>query len=63
MENKKRDDTATLTAQATGYTPHYVRMVINGKRKNDSILTTYNNILTGKQNLVLSAEIEVKSDK
>ena len=28
MENKKRDDTATLAAQAHGVTPAYVRMVV-----------------------------------
>ncbi len=63
MEIKKRDDTAALTAEAHGCTPHYVRMVVNGKRKNEDILTTYNTILTGKKNLVESAEQEVKSSK
>jgi len=56
MENKKRDDTATLAAQAHGVTPAYVRMVVNGTRKNEAILNTYNAILAAKVNLSQPAE-------
>lgn len=51
MEKEKKDDTATLTAQAHGVTPAYVRMIVNGKRKNESILSTFNTILEAKDNL------------
>lgn len=49
MENKKRDDTATLTAQVHSCTAAYVRMVVSGKRKNEAILSTYNKILKVKE--------------
>ena len=52
MEKEKKDDTATLTAQAHGVTPSYVRMVVNGKRNNDAILSTFNRILEAKNNIV-----------
>jgi hypothetical protein len=51
MEKEKKDDTASLTAQAHGVTPSYVRMVVNGKRNNESILSTFNEILLAKDNL------------
>lgn len=51
MEKEKKDDTATLTAQAHGVTASYVRMVVNGKRNNESILSTYKEILQAKDNL------------
>ena len=51
MEKEKNDDTATLTAQAHGVTPAYVRMVANGKRKNERILSTFNSILDAKDKL------------
>lgn len=61
MENKKKDDTATLTAEACGTTAAYVRMIVRGVRKTDSpkaikILETYNAIIKAKQEL--SAPIE-----
>lgn len=56
MEKKKRDDTATLTAEAHGVTPAYVRMVVNGIRKNDTILYTYNKIKAVKEELARPAE-------
>lgn len=56
MENKKRDDTAAITAQSHGVTAAYVRMVANGTRKNDEILKTYNTILETKRNLSQPAE-------
>lgn len=51
MEKEKKDDTATLTAQAHGVTASYVRMVVNGKRNNENILSTFNAILAAKDNL------------
>jgi hypothetical protein len=51
MEKEKKDDTAALTATAHGVTPSYVRMVVNGKRKNESILSTFNSILEAKDKL------------
>ena len=51
MEKDKKDDTATLAAQAHSVTPSYVRMVVNGKRNNEAILNTYNAILEAKNNL------------
>jgi len=62
MQNKKRDDTATLTAAAHDVTPRYVRMVLNGERKNrEDILTTYNKILTAKDNLSKPVEMLTES--
>jgi len=56
MENKKRDDTAILTARANKVTPSYVRMIVNGTRskagpKASKILETYNSIVTTKEQL------------
>lgn len=51
MEKEKKDDTATLTAQAHKVTPAYVRMVANGTRNNPAILSTFNKILEAKNNL------------
>jgi Rod binding domain-containing protein len=56
MENKKKDDTATLTALAHNVQPAYVRMIVRGVRKSNSekakdILKTYNDILEAKNNL------------
>ncbi|MEB0299587.1 hypothetical protein [Mucilaginibacter sp. 5C4] len=56
MEKEKRDDTATLTARAHSVSASYVRMVVNGKRKNEAILATYNTILEAKDNLSKPAE-------
>jgi hypothetical protein len=56
MKNKKRDDTATITASALNVTSSYVRMVIKGTRKSQSpkasrILKHYKNILEAKHQL------------
>jgi hypothetical protein len=61
MENKKRDDTATLTAKAHNVTAAYVRMVINGVRKNESILSTYQTILKTKEELSQPSELVAES--
>jgi flavorubredoxin len=52
MENKKRDDTATIVADIYGVTASYVRLVVNGKRKNGVILESYNTLREQKQAIV-----------
>ena len=61
MEKEKKDDTATLTAQAHNVTASYVRMVVNGKRNNPAILTTFNSILEAKDKLSKPLENHVES--
>jgi hypothetical protein len=61
MENKKRDDTATLTAKACDCQPAYVRMIINGVRntntpKAKAVLEKYNEILAIKKNMAQPIE-------
>ncbi|MBB6127882.1 hypothetical protein [Mucilaginibacter lappiensis] len=61
MENKKKDDTATLTAQAHNCTAAYVRSIVRGDRKTNtdlakSVQDTYNKILEAKDNLSKPAE-------
>ena len=61
MENKKKDDTATLTAQAHNCSSAYVRMIVRSDRNTHSpkakaILDTYNNIMEAKNNLSKPAE-------
>jgi hypothetical protein len=61
MINKKRDDTATLTAEAHGCSAQYVRQLIRGDRNTNTerakaIIGTYNNILEAKRNLSKPAE-------
>jgi hypothetical protein len=63
MEKVKKDDTATLTAQAHSVTPSYVRMVVNGKRNNEAILTTFNRILEAKNNIVNAVFTSSESHK
>jgi len=63
MEKEKKDDTATLTAQAHGVSASYVRMVVNGKRNNESILSTFNTILETKNKLSQPHEITADSAK
>lgn len=66
MENKKKDDTATLTAQAYNCNPAYVRMIVNGVRKTNTelaknILSTYNKIRAAKDKLSKPLENHVES--
>jgi hypothetical protein len=61
IQNKKRDDTAELTANAIDCTPAYVRMIVRGDRKTLSekakrILDKYNSILQAKEKLSTPAE-------
>ena len=56
MENKKRDDTAALTAKAHGVSARYVRMIASGKREREDILSTYNAIMEAKNNMSKPAE-------
>ncbi len=63
MEKEKRDDTASLTAQAHGVSAAYVRMIVNGVRKNESILSTYNKILRAKEKLSQPLESPSESTK
>ena len=56
MEKEKKDDTATLTAQACECSASYVRLIVNGKRSINSdkaikVLNTFNKILDAKDNL------------
>lgn len=56
MQNKKRDDTATLTAKACRCTPQYVRMIVKGTRRDltptaQKVLQRYNSILATKEQL------------
>lgn len=54
MEKQKRtrDDTASIVAEIHGVSAAYVRMVVNGKRENKSILRTYEHIKYGKKMLI-----------
>ncbi|MDD4191675.1 MAG: hypothetical protein PHI28_10100 [Mangrovibacterium sp.] len=55
MEKKnrqKRDDTAAIVAEIQGVSAAYVRMIINGKRKNKTILKTYLQLQEGKRRLI-----------
>jgi len=66
MENKKKDDTATLTAQAHNCKPAYVRMIVRGVRNANTdlakaVLDTYNKILEAKNNLSKPAESTAES--
>lgn len=62
MQQKKRDDTATLTAAAHNVSPAYVRMMLSGKRKSrEDILNTYNSIIQAKDNLSKHAETAAES--
>ncbi len=47
-----RDDTATVIANVLGYTPRYVRMVMNGESENDDILTAAITYKEGKNRLL-----------
>jgi hypothetical protein len=61
MQKEKKDDTASLTAAAHGVSASYVRMVVNGKRKNESILSTFNSILEAKDKLSKPLETVTES--
>lgn len=66
MENKKKDDTATLTAQANKCTAAYVRRIVNGDSKTNTelaknILSTYNRIRAAKDKLSKPLENHVES--
>jgi hypothetical protein len=54
MEKQKRtrDDTASIVAEIHGVSAAYVRMVVNGKRENQTILRTYQHIKRGKKMLI-----------
>lgn len=52
QQKQKRDDTAAIVAEMQGVSAAYVRMIINGKRKNKSILKTYMQLQEGKRRLI-----------
>jgi hypothetical protein len=62
MENKKRDDIATLTAKACKCTPTYVRLLINGDRNSNTerakaIVKQYDIIKKAKESLIMPTEV------
>jgi hypothetical protein len=52
QQKQKRDDTAAIVAEIQGVSAAYVRMIINGKRKNKTILKTYMQLQEGKRRLI-----------
>jgi hypothetical protein len=52
QQKQKRDDTAAIVAEMQGVSAAYVRMIINGKRKNKAILKTYMQLQEGKKRLI-----------
>lgn len=52
--NRKRDDISVIVAEMHGVSPRYVRMVRNGERENEAILTTIMDLIEGKTALVCS---------
>lgn len=52
QQKQKRDDTAAIVAEIQGVSAAYVRMIINGKRKNKTILNTYMQLQEGKRRLI-----------
>lgn len=66
MQNKKKGDTAELTANACNCTSQYVRAIVRGDRNMNtdlakSVLTVYNKILEAKNNLSKPAESSIES--
>lgn len=60
---KKRDAVLTSrvkkTAKITGVSDRYVRMIINGERTNDEVLSTYMFIQEGENKLLQQAKLLV----
>jgi hypothetical protein len=52
QQKQQRDDTAAIVAAMQGVSASYVRMIINGKRKNKAILKTYEQLREGKKRLI-----------
>lgn len=52
QQKQQRDDTAAIVAAMQGVSASYVRMIINGKRKNKAILKTYEQLREGKRRLI-----------
>ena len=51
-QRQKRDDTAAIVAEIQGVSAAYVRMIVNGKRENETILKTYLQLMEGKKRLI-----------
>ncbi len=60
---KKRDAVLTSrvkkTAEITGVSNRYVRMIINGERQNEDVLSTYMFIQEGENKLLREAKLLV----
>jgi len=52
QQKQKRDDTAAIVAEIQGVSAAYVRMIVNGKRENETILKTYVQLQEGKKQLI-----------
>jgi len=66
LENKKRDDSARLTAEAFGCSPAYVRQLVRGDRnanteKAKQILAHYNGIIETKQGLSKPVDLHLET--
>ena len=58
---KTKDDAATAIAKIFNVTASYVRMVANGKRKNEKILEAYQTYKAGKNRLIKNIDQSVKA--
>jgi len=51
-QKQRRDDTASIVAEIHGVSAAYVRMIINGKRENEAIRSTYRQLKQRKRLLI-----------
>jgi hypothetical protein len=56
QKRKKRDETASVVASISGYTPAYVRMVMSGTEENEKILEATILYKQGKSELIKHIE-------